>query len=216
MKVLYLKISLIATLLFNCSAFQPFNIPTAAAQSPIAHRVKGVAESLPKGSHEIARYTDERRHCLYYQKDDRLYKYDVIEGTNVDLTISPAGYTRLINIWLSSNRRYLFVAIDREGLVGSYLENGQELWRIDSYNGRRRKIGSGYRIRLRKENKQLDKPHFIISQASRCLNSKAPMENKNWMVRDHYFDFAEGESLYLSDEYRYGTTPASLPVSHKE
>ena len=211
MKALYLKISLIATLLFCCSTFLPFNISTAAAQSPIANRVRGVAMSLPKGAHEIARYTDERRHCLYYMKDDRIYKYDVLEGTNRDITISPEGYTKLLNVWLSSNKRYLFVAIDRKGLVGAYLEKGRELWRIDSYNGRRRKIGSGYRIRLRRENKILEKPHFIISQASRCLNSKEPLEYKNWMVRDHYFDFAEGMSIYLSEEYRYGTTPPAFP-----
>ena len=167
--------------------------------------------SLPKGAHEIARYTDERRHCLYYMKDDRIYKYDVLEGTNRDITISPEGYTKLLNVWLSSNKRYLFVAIDRKGLVGAYLEKGRELWRIDSYNGRRRKIGSGYRIRLRRDNKILEKPHFIISQASRCLNSKEPLEYKNWMVRDHYFDFAEGMSIYLSEEYRYGTTPPAFP-----
>jgi len=211
MKAWLQKILLLAICSFNCSIVQLFNIPTAAAQSPIANRVKGVAMSLPKGSHEIARYTDERRHCLYYLRNDRIYKYDVIEGTNLDITISPEGYTKLLNVWLSSNKRYLFVAIDRKDLVNTYLEKGQELWRIDSYNGRRRKIGTGYRIRLRRENKYVEKPHFIISKASRCLNNKEALEYKNWMVRDYYFDFSEGGSFYTSDEYRYGTTPPSFP-----
>ncbi|MBQ6651866.1 MAG: hypothetical protein IJM81_00515 [Prevotella sp.] len=181
------------------------------AQTPIANRVRGMEKSLPKEAFVIARYTDDRRHCLYYKIGDRLFKYDVLDGIKTDLTISPSGYTRIINIWINDNHRYLIVAIDRRGLTETYLENGQELWRIDTYSGRRMKIGTGYKIALRGEKPWLKQSHYIISKASRCLNPKEPMKERNWMIRDHYFDM-EGLPITITDEYRYGTSPAPYPT----
>ncbi len=195
-------------LLAFCLWLFPFAI--AFTQTPIANRVRGMAKALPKGAVVIARYTDDRRHCLYYKIGDRLFKYDVVDGTKTDLTISPSGYTKIINIWINDNHHYLIVAIDRQGLTETYLEKGQELWRIDTFSGRRMKIGTGYKIVLRGEKPWLKQTHYIISKASRCLNLKEPMKKSNWMVRDHYYDM-EGRSITVTDEYRYGSSPAPYP-----
>ncbi len=58
------------------------------AQTPIANRVKAMAKHLPEGANVIAKYTDNKRHCLYYGLHNRLFRYDVIKNKseNVEFT----------------------------------------------------------------------------------------------------------------------------------
>ena len=51
-------------------------------QSPIANRVKARAARLKSNESAIAKYTDDRRHCLYYLRSNRIFKYDAVSGVS--------------------------------------------------------------------------------------------------------------------------------------
>ena len=57
------------------------------AQTPIANRIKILSTTLPKGSHIIAKYTDMKRHALYYISNNRLYKYDVLNNSQDEINL---------------------------------------------------------------------------------------------------------------------------------
>ena len=57
------------------------------AQTPIANRMKVLVKTLPKGSEIVARYTDMKRHALYYILNNRLYKYDVLNNSQDEINL---------------------------------------------------------------------------------------------------------------------------------
>lgn len=57
------------------------------AQTPIANRMKVLVKTLPEGSEIVARYTDIKRHVLYYILNNRLYKYDVLNNSQDEINL---------------------------------------------------------------------------------------------------------------------------------
>lgn len=163
------------------------------AQTPIAHRVKATIDYLPKDIGIVAKYTDNTRHCLFYTYNQRLYIYDVLTDKKHEVTFNAKGYEKIIKTYLSPDGDFVFVAIDNGDLASFYLEDGQELWCIDSRNRRASIVGKGYSIIKRKG-------CFIIKKASRCLNPSAPQSHQKWMGKDHYYDLT-GKVIWTKEEY---------------
>ena len=164
------------------------------AQTPIANRVKAVAKRLPGQAQIVAKYTDNRRHCLYYTLRDRLLRYDVRTNRREEVTFSSRPYASIIATWMSDDKNTFFIAIDKKGMVPSYLENGQELWMYDSKTRKTKFIGEGFSI-SHKHNR------ITIKRASRCIYPSAAQSQQHWMIRDHQFD-NEGTPLGKSEEYK--------------
>ena len=57
------------------------------AQTPIANRMKVLVKTLPEGSEIVARYTDMKRHALYYILNNRLYKYDALNNSQDEINL---------------------------------------------------------------------------------------------------------------------------------
>ena len=95
---------------------------------------------------------------------------------------------------MSDDKNTFFIAIDKKGMVPSYLENGQELWMYDSKTRKTKFIGEGFSI-SHKHNR------ITIKRASRCINPSAAQSQQHWMIRDHQFD-NEGTPLGKSEEYK--------------
>lgn len=70
-------------------------IYTISAQTPVANRVRAAAENLPEGCNVVAKYTDNKYHCLFYTMHNRLYKYDVITNRNTDVNFTPFAYSSI-------------------------------------------------------------------------------------------------------------------------
>ena len=51
-----------------------------------------MAEHLPKTASVIAKYTDNRRHCLYYSMHNRIFRYDVLSNKSIDVNVSSDSY----------------------------------------------------------------------------------------------------------------------------
>jgi len=167
---------------------------TAAAQTPVANRVKAMEKTLQKGAESVAKYTDNKRHCLYYTFHNRLYRYDVMTNKRENVEFATDAYNKIKATMLSPDGNFVFVIVDRGDLANFYLSDGQQLWRIDSRNLKSTKIGEGYDI------KKNDKD-FVIKKAHRCLNPNASRNAQKWTARDHHFDLT-GHVLFASDEYK--------------
>lgn len=163
------------------------------AQSPIANRVKGVISSLPKSAKVVARYMDTQRHSLYFIIENRLYCYDVITEKRNEVSFADGSYNSILSIWLSPDRNFIFIAIDKKGFVSNYLDGGRELWRFDSLKKRYYKVGQGYKIRRLNDT-------IVIEQASRCINPQAPLDKQRWMGKEHYYD-AYGKVIWAKEEF---------------
>lgn len=163
------------------------------AQTPIANRVKAVIDHLPSDIGVVAKYTDNSRHSLFYTYNHRLYIYDVWNNNKHEVTFNAKGYEKILHTYLSPDGDFVFVVIDNGDLASFYLEDGQELWCIDSRTRRPSFVGKGYRIFKHKG-------HFIIKKAFKCLNPSAPQSHQKWMGQDHYYDFT-GKMLWTKDEY---------------
>jgi hypothetical protein len=168
-------------------------LPTRA-QTPVAIRVKAVVKSLPPHASVVAKYTDNKRHCLYYTLQNRLYCYDVVANKNEEVTFTQGGYSRILSAWYSPDGNFLFIAIDRGTYSNFYLDDGQELIRYDSFLHRSYSVGTGYKIERRKG-------CYVIKKASRCLNPSAPQSSQHWLARDHYYDLY-GKTIWAKEEYR--------------
>lgn len=164
------------------------------SQTPVANRVRAVAKSLRKPAVVVAKYTDNRRHCLYFRDLYRLFRYDVISNRREDVVFSTTSYTKILSTWLSPDGDFIFVVVDKGGLVPSYMEAGQELWKYDSHTGKYSKIGAGFRIQHRKG-------CIVIKRGTRCLNPTMPPAKQRWMAQDHFFDLY-GKVIWAKDEYR--------------
>lgn len=166
----------------------------AMAQTPIANRVKAVIKSLPSQAQVVAKYTDNQRHCLYYTLRNRLFRYDVKTNKREEIAFSQNPYSSIITTWLSADGNAFFIAIDRKDLVSFYLDNGQELWAIDSHTKRPKRIGVGFSISHSGEK-------IIIKRATRCINPQAAQSRQHWMVCDHHYD-GNGTPLGKGEEYK--------------
>lgn len=169
-------------------------VGTAKAQTPVANRVKAVVSQLPEQASVVAKYTDVRRHCLYYTLRNRLYLYDVIKNKRSEVHFTDKSYKRIFATWLSPDGNYLFIAVDRGSLSLFYLNDGQQLWRYDSNTHRTLKVGQGFSIARRKG-------CFKIKQAWRCLNPNAQQRYQQWTARDHYYD-PYGNVIFALGEYK--------------
>lgn len=167
---------------------------TCKAQTPVANRVKAFARSLNHEAHVVAKYTDNRRHCLYYTSGNRLFRYDVLTDEKTEVNFSTNSYAKILSTWLSPDGNYIFIAIDKGILAESYLINGQELWRYDSNGLKSKLIGSGFAIE--------SKPKcIVIKKATRCLNPQAPADKQHWMAKNHYFN-VDGTIIWAKEEYK--------------
>ena len=98
-------------------------------QSPIANRVKARAARLKSNESAIAKYTDDRRHCLYYLRSNRIFKYDAVSGVSSEIVFCQDGYDSIIRTWLSKDGNTIFVLVDRSSLTSQPLVDGQEVLR---------------------------------------------------------------------------------------
>ncbi len=179
---------------FLIFAFLLLAQPGAMAQTPIANRVKAVVKNLPAQAQVVAKYTDNQRHCLYYTLRNRLYRYDVKTNKREEIAFSQNPYSSIITTWLSADGNAFFIAIDRKDLVSFYLDNGQELWAIDSHTKRPKRIGVGFSISHSGEK-------ITIKRATRCINPQAAQSRQHWMVCDHHYD-GNGTPLGKGEEYK--------------
>ena len=164
-----------------------------AAQTPVANRVNAVVRHLPSSAIVVAKYTDNHRHCLYYIINNRLYRYDVLNGRKEEVAFSTDSYSKVLSCWMSPDGNFFFICVDRRGISHFYLDDGQELWRYDSRTRRIMKIGQGYHV---KKNDSC----ITIKRASRCTNPSAPQSHQKWMARDHYYDLY-GKVIFVKDEF---------------
>ena len=165
----------------------------ATAQTPIANRIKARAAQMGNAEHVVAKYTDDRRHCLYYTKGERLYLYDAIKGKSREVSFSTNSYAHILTTFRSSDDNLLFIVVDRRHYSSFFLNDRMEVWRINSFSGKTDKIASGFGFKLKKD-------HFMLTKAHRCLNPKAPLARQKWTVRDHSY-YLSGKPLWISDEY---------------
>lgn len=171
--------------------------PTASAQTPVANRVHTSASNLPANSRIVAKYTDNKRHCLYYCINERLYRYDVVNDKNQETCFSDKAYKSINNTFLSStDSRYIFIDIDLGRRHGNEPGTTHELWRIDTFTNKSTKIGSGCKISRHKDS-------LVITAFSRCCNPDAPVARQKWMVRDHYYYLEDGKTIFAKEEHQY-------------
>lgn len=166
----------------------------AMAQTPVANRIKAVIKHLPAGAQVVAKYTDNRRHCVYYTLRNRLFCYDVMTTHAVETFFSTDSYAHITATWLSPDGNFFFITVDKGNLAQFYLNDGKVLWRFDSRTQRAKKIGQGFDIS--------HKPNgIIIKSAARCINPEAPQDRQHWTAQDHQYD-NYGKNLNLGDEYQ--------------
>lgn len=180
------------------------------AQTPVANRMKALEAHLPKTAQVVGRYSDNRIHTLYFLQGNRLYAYDVLNDRNREVNFSTTGYSHILRADLSPDARYIMVVTDRRGLTTNYLDDGQELWRIDALTRRSEKMADGCRIIRHSKD-------YVATKATRCLNPTAPKERQRWMVCDHYYEL-NGKVIYAKEEYlwRGGKTQPKPLVEEKK
>lgn len=159
----------------------------------MANRVNAVARHLPQDAKVVAKYTDTKRHCLYFSQRGRLYCYDVLTNTQTEVQFVSHSYERILDTWLSPDGKFIFLAILNGKFSQIHFIDGQEVIRFDSSTRKSISIGKGFSIIPGKEN-------IIIKQGSRCLTPNAPKEKQQWMARDHYYDLY-GKVQFAKDEY---------------
>lgn len=77
------------------------------AQTPIANRMKVLVKTLPEGSEIVARYTDMKRHALYYILNNRLYKYDVLNNSQDEINLE--NRNKIISSRLSKDGKIITI-----------------------------------------------------------------------------------------------------------
>lgn len=164
------------------------------AQTPLANRVKAMARHLPAGAEVVSKYTDNHRHCLYYTLYNRLFRYDVVTNKSVGVEFSSSSYARLLRTFLSPDGNCIFVVVRKTGDEVSNSYNMEQLWRYDSRSRKSSNIGSGFSIVCCRDS-------IIIKKVVRSLNPSRPFSHRQWIAKDHYYDF-DGHMLDAKDEYR--------------
>jgi len=163
----------------------------ATAQTIVANRVKAAAASLPKGSRIVAKYTDNKRHSLYYIANDRLYKYDVLTNTNSDVRFTTSPYSHIVNTYVTEHGRYIFVCVDKNGSGKADRKNSQELWRITPDENTCKMIGRGFAV-------QKVNDIFVIKVFVERKATASGDENSRWTVRERHF-YLDGQSRWMEE-----------------
>lgn len=171
-------------------AFTLLSLP-AMAQSPVAIRVKARARRLHPTETLVARYTDDRRHSLYYLSSNRLYRYDAMDGKSVEVNFSQGGYDRILHAWLSNNGNMIFVAVDQSSFSDFPLLDGQVVWRINSFTGKSDQVGTGVHVELKKNG------CFLITRYSETKDARSP--HPKYYVEDFWF-YDDGTPLWRKDK----------------
>lgn len=114
------------------------------AQTPIANRIKAAVLHLPKKATVLAKYTDNKRHCLYYMYKDKMYCLDVVLNINEVLDFTQKPYKKIIASSISPDGNYVLLCLDRGELKNTAITNRFELWRINSHNKSFQYIANGF------------------------------------------------------------------------
>lgn len=164
-----------------------------SAQTPVANRVHAAAKSLSRKAGVVAKYTDNRRHCLYFTENNRLFCFDVLKNRKSVVNFTTESYDRILASRLSPDGNFIFLLIEGKKSSPYALENNQTLWKYDSMKKKAERIGEGFGV-------SWDKKHIIIKKVMRCLNPYDPPERQRWMARNYHFDLF-GKNLQVGDEY---------------
>ena len=100
------------------------------AQTPIANRMKVLVKTLPEGSEIVARYTDMKRHALYYILNNRLYKYDVLNNSQDEINLE--NRNKIISSKLSKDGKTITIKAGKK--IDKHLSDIEEL-DINSFTG---------------------------------------------------------------------------------
>ena len=100
------------------------------AQTPIANRMKVLVKTLPEGSEIVARYTDMKRHALYYILNNRLYKYDVLNNSQDEINLE--NRNKIISSRLSKDGKTITIKAGKK--QDKHLSDIEEL-DINSFTG---------------------------------------------------------------------------------
>jgi len=100
------------------------------AQTPIANRMKVLVKTLPEGSEIVARYTDMKRHALYYILNNRLYKYDVLNNSQDEINLE--NRNKIISSRLSKDSKTITIKAGKK--IDKHLSDIEEL-DINSFTG---------------------------------------------------------------------------------
>lgn len=165
----------------------------AKAQTPVANRVNAAASTLSRSCQIAAKYTDNQRHCLYYVSNNRLYRYDVMTGKKREVKFSPDGYSRITNTYITENGTYLFVCADKDASSKGSPEDIQELWRINTFSNKSKKIAEGFEI-------EKGEDRFIIKTLVKRLETLSPSGKPQWKAQDRYYRL-DGQSMAAGEEY---------------
>lgn len=101
-----------------------------SAQTPVANRIKALVKTLPEGSEIVARYTDMKRHSLYYILHNRLYKYDVLNNSQDEINLGKRN--KIINSKFSKDGKTIIIKVGKK--QDKHLSEIEEL-EINSFTG---------------------------------------------------------------------------------
>lgn len=160
------------------------------SQTPIANRVKARAARLRNGEKVVAKYTDDRRHSLYFVRSNRLFRYDALTGNTKEVVFSSQGYDKIINTWLSKDGNMMFILIDRSSLTTQPLADGQEVCKVNSFTGKASSVGSGIKCVMEHSG------YFYITHL--VLIKRHPNMTKEYIVEDQWF-YDDGRPLWVKD-----------------
>lgn len=147
--------------------------------------------SLPKQATLIANYPG-RQNAAYYKYNERIFVYDKTRKSYTEIPFG-YGYESIKDIYLSPAKSRIFVVLDMGAHADNYVCSGQQLWVINTLNRQSRKLIEGFKTEKRKG-------CIVVSKADYCLNSKAPIEKRQWKCRNHYFSFT-GKVIWSMDDY---------------
>ena len=146
---------------------------------------------IPKAAKIIADYSG-RRSTTYYQYNERVFCYDKESKTTEEIQFG-YGYDNIKAIYVSPAKSRIFVVLDMGSHSSCYVRDGQQLWVINTLNHQTRKLQDGFRVEKRKG-------CIVMGKADFCVNSNAPINQRKWKCRNHYFDFT-GKIIWSMDDY---------------
>lgn len=103
------------------------------AQTPYANRIKAKISMLPTTSKVVAKFTDTKRHCVYYIANNRLYLYDVKQNKEQEVNFCTGGYDRIKNVSLINKADFLLIEIVKEVKEKQTKKYETECWTLNSF-----------------------------------------------------------------------------------
>lgn len=163
---------------------------SASGQTPIANRVKARAAHLKSNETAIAKYTDDRRHCLFFVRSSRIFKYDAVSGSTSEIVFCQDGYDTIMKTWISKDGGIMFVLVDRSSLTTQPLVDKQEICSLNSFTGKTGKIASGFSFGIKK-----DGSFYLTHQVDVRKNAHGRYDH---IVEDQWF-YDDGRPLWVKD-----------------